>query len=501
MDENGDAINLVAEEDDDGLVVPALGGTQDDADVLTAVSPNTVPRLPPTVARASLKNASVMRASRAGSLRASLASLPPPLPQADPFQREVFDVHHEIDKLLGGLKVELDHWRSEFQTLQVYWFSRVMRIDHDAGADADGSHASSEDLRLRNLFEFQCLLERHVEETELDLQDLEERLQASETDRAELQKLLEEGSHEVHTLEVRLRQRKTSHRARARSVARMNEARATASDTLTLSSHPSSPFIPPSLPSLPSLPSPPVLQREAKHTASALEQKVASLSSSLAQSHADVETLERTLREATERHDAAERRASRLDRDLKAAHAELLSGEGNSTQLRKEVSDGNERIAVLELEAKRMHGLLEAKVRAKWTPSPSLSLPLLTPLPFSLSLFPFPLCFFSFIDPRPDIRGSGARGRQGQEPYRQAAGGIGGIAGGRPGGVGKRGISPTGVRRAGIGFRPPSQRTGDAPQRGGERKGALAGEDTPPFPSPTNTHTHTHTRAHTHTHM
>ena len=392
MDENGDAINLVAEEDDDGLVVPALGGTQDDADVLTAVSPNTVPRLPPTVARASLKNASVMRASRAGSLRASLASLPPPLPQADPFQREVFDVHHEIDKLLGGLKVELDHWRSEFQTLQVYWFSRVMRIDHDAGADADGSHASSEDLRLRNLFEFQCLLERHVEETELDLQDLEERLQASETDRAELQKLLEEGSHEVHTLEVRLRQRKTSHRARARSVARMNEARATASDTLTLSSHPSSPFIPPSLPSLPSLPSPPVLQREAKHTASALEQKVASLSSSLAQSHADVETLERTLREATERHDAAERRASRLDRDLKAAHAELLSGEGNSTQLRKEVSDGNERIAVLELEAKRMHGLLEAKVRAKWTPSPSLSLPLLTPLPFSLSPFlPFSL--------------------------------------------------------------------------------------------------------------
>ena len=53
------------------------------------------------------------------------------------------------------------------------------------------------------LREFQCLLERHIEETEFDLQDLEQRLKVSEIDRLELQKLLEEGTVEVEHLETR----------------------------------------------------------------------------------------------------------------------------------------------------------------------------------------------------------------------------------------------------------------------------------------------------------
>ncbi len=58
-------------------------------------------------------------------------------------------------------------------------------------------------LQLRSLYEFQCLLERHIEETEFDIQDLEERLKISELDRFELQKLLEEGSQEVQDLEFK----------------------------------------------------------------------------------------------------------------------------------------------------------------------------------------------------------------------------------------------------------------------------------------------------------
>jgi chromosome segregation ATPase len=128
------------------------------------------------------------------NLRASISSVGVGGGGGEIFNREVFDVHSEIDKLLGGLKTELDNWRTEFDLLQDYWFSRVMCVPHSI---------NNEDVHLRSLYEFQCLLERHLEETEFDIQDLEERLKISEVDRFELQKLLEEGSLEVEDLETK----------------------------------------------------------------------------------------------------------------------------------------------------------------------------------------------------------------------------------------------------------------------------------------------------------
>ena len=126
------------------------------------------------------------------NLRASMSSAA----GGELFNREVFDVHSEIDNLLGGLKIELDNWRREFESLQQYWFSTVMCVPNNNGA-------GNETVHLRTLYEFQCLLERHIEETEFDIQDLEERLKISEIDRCELQKLLEEGSVEVQNLECK----------------------------------------------------------------------------------------------------------------------------------------------------------------------------------------------------------------------------------------------------------------------------------------------------------
>ncbi|QDZ19842.1 hypothetical protein HOP50_03g23580 [Chloropicon primus] len=127
------------------------------------------------------------------SMRASMSAAGGAPGAGEQFQREVFDVHSEIDKLLGGLKGELEEWRSDFQSLQVWFFSQVMCVEYPEGGAG-----------LRSLSEFQALLQRFLDENEFDLQDLEARLKSSEEDRAELQDLLQEGSAAVNDLEAEL---------------------------------------------------------------------------------------------------------------------------------------------------------------------------------------------------------------------------------------------------------------------------------------------------------
>merc|ERR1719399_121624 len=101
------------------------------------------------------------------------------------FQREVIGVHSEIDKLLGGLRGELETWRNEFDSLQ-------------------------------SLVEFQQALERHIEDVDADLQVLEERLRAVESDRRDLMDLLEDGRREVARMEGEIVEMKLETESRVR---------------------------------------------------------------------------------------------------------------------------------------------------------------------------------------------------------------------------------------------------------------------------------------------
>ena len=213
-DENFDSVRAAGAFRDDGVIgntlseFPLTQVAADEPEIQHSVSPKRAEA--PTLARGPVGRRprsvirSGMRSSLRHSLRASVLSEVNPTARAsvsggELFTREVFDVHSEIDKLLGGLKTELDNWRAEFECLQVYWFSEVMCVPDGSG----GVSADHEGVHLRTLREFQCLLERHIEETEFDLQDLEQRLKVSEIDRLELQKLLEEGTLEVEHLETR----------------------------------------------------------------------------------------------------------------------------------------------------------------------------------------------------------------------------------------------------------------------------------------------------------
>ena len=126
--------------------------------------------------------------------------------------------HNEIDKLLGGLKSELELWRAEFESLQAFWFSHVVEP------------GQGEPAQFATLLDFQRALARHIEDVDLDLQQLEERLAAVDADREELVELLQDGRREVDRLEqegARLRReaaagKKAGERAAAQAQQQVN---------------------------------------------------------------------------------------------------------------------------------------------------------------------------------------------------------------------------------------------------------------------------------------
>merc|ERR1719399_1870456 len=111
------------------------------------------------------------------------------------FQREVIGVHSEIDKLLGGLRGEL----------QTFWFMNV--AEQPPVGEAPG---------FQSLVEFQQALERHIEDVDADLQVLEERLRAVDSDRRDLMDLLEDGRREVARMEGEIVEMKQETESRVR---------------------------------------------------------------------------------------------------------------------------------------------------------------------------------------------------------------------------------------------------------------------------------------------
>ena len=121
------------------------------------------------------------------------------------FQREVIGVHSEIDKLLGGLRGELETWRNDFDSLQTFWFMNV--AEQPPVGEAPG---------FQSLVEFQQALERHIEDVDADLQVLEERLHAVDSDRGDLMDLLEDGRREVARMEGEIVEMKRETESRVR---------------------------------------------------------------------------------------------------------------------------------------------------------------------------------------------------------------------------------------------------------------------------------------------
>ena len=220
------------------------------------------------------------------------------------FQREVFGVHSEIDKLLGGLRGELETWRNDFDNLQTFWFMNVAE-QQPAG-----------DCGFQGLVDFQQALERHVEDVDADLQVLEERLGAVDADRSELVELLEDGRREVARMETELQDMKQEAEAQSRggeaAAARMQVelkglAEAARAD-----------------------------KERANKAAAAAEQQVARVS-----------TLEVRLAERDQELGQAHRRVGQLEDQLGGAKAAL--------------AEKTERLTGSDLDARRLKALLEAR--------------------------------------------------------------------------------------------------------------------------------------------
>ena len=124
------------------------------------------------------------------------------------FQREVIDVHTEIDKLLGSLKGELEHWRADFEALQGFWMSRVVVRSATQSAnenDGTGEPAAADALHdvdmswleFRTLDEFRGVLERYLDERDGYAQQLEAWLKGAEEERGEFGAQLDALSSEL----------------------------------------------------------------------------------------------------------------------------------------------------------------------------------------------------------------------------------------------------------------------------------------------------------------
>eukprot|EP00963_Diacronema_lutheri_P008747 scaffold772_cov339-Pavlova_lutheri.AAC.43 len=106
------------------------------------------------------------------------------------FQRELMDVHSEIDKLLGSLRAELEYWKSDFESLQTFWSELVQ-----PGCAGSGDFCS--------LSEFMRELEMFLEDKAINEQRLEEQLITAEEDRSHLSMLLEEAEAEVKSIHIK----------------------------------------------------------------------------------------------------------------------------------------------------------------------------------------------------------------------------------------------------------------------------------------------------------
>lgn len=106
------------------------------------------------------------------------------------FQRELMDVHSEIDKLLGSLRAELEYWKSDFESLQTFWSELVQ-----PGCAGSGNFCS--------LSEFMRELEMFLEDKAINEQRLEEQLITAEEDRSHLSMLLEEAEAEVKSIHIK----------------------------------------------------------------------------------------------------------------------------------------------------------------------------------------------------------------------------------------------------------------------------------------------------------
>lgn len=106
------------------------------------------------------------------------------------FQRELMEVHSEIDKLLGSLRAELEYWKGDFESLQTFWSELV-----PPGCAGSGSFCS--------LSEFMRELEIFLEDKAINEQRLEEQLITAEEDRSHLSMLLEEAEAELKTIHVK----------------------------------------------------------------------------------------------------------------------------------------------------------------------------------------------------------------------------------------------------------------------------------------------------------
>ena len=228
------------------------------------------------------------------------------------FTREVFDVHSEIDKLLGGLKTELDNWRTEFESLQIYWFTHVMCVPDHPGGDLP----PTDRVHLRSLYEFQALLERHIDETEYDIQDLEKRLKASEEDRCELQCLLEEGSLEVHYLETKQADSQREHGKRTNA-----------------------------------------LQTRIKQA----EREVMQCKKDMASRDQELEEMRKQVVEASEQVHAMESEASKAKAELKSANSKIQVYEDQIASVRKEFSGVAEANNEVQLQCKMLQASLDSK--------------------------------------------------------------------------------------------------------------------------------------------
>ena len=220
------------------------------------------------------------------------------------FQREVFGVHSEIDKLLGGLRGELETWRSDFDNLQTFWFMNVAE-QQPAG-----------DTGFQGLVDFQQALERHVEDVDADLQVLEERLGAVDSDRSELIELLEDGRREVARMETEIVEMKREAEAQGRE----GEAAATR------------------------------MQVELKGLAEAAladKEKASEALAAAEQQGARVSALEARLSEQGMDLGQARSRVGHLEDQLGGAKAAL--------------GDKSERLASSDLEVRRLKALLEAR--------------------------------------------------------------------------------------------------------------------------------------------
>ncbi|GBG63603.1 hypothetical protein CBR_g38669 [Chara braunii] len=125
------------------------------------------------------------------------------------------ELHSEIDKLLGGLKTELDGWREGFDDVCSFWVEK-MRLEYPDTEEDDWVMQSMEELRLS--------LERYVDDVETERKGMQQKCQALSCEKAEMMRMVDDAVAEVEGL--RAAEREARDKTKMETESAMNELRA-----------------------------------------------------------------------------------------------------------------------------------------------------------------------------------------------------------------------------------------------------------------------------------